>query len=266
MVRENDAERRDPHPIWRQKLEAFRRAGFEHLPLRRLKPPELVSTPSTQAPGPNLGSASTFEPTGAPVLSPNTVSRGKEAALAVIANEVAECQRCEVLCASRSRTVFSDGTPNAELCFVGEAPGAEEDRTGLPFVGDAGKLLTRIIEACRLRRDEVYICNVLKCRPPGNRNPEWQEMQNCRPYLERQLDLVAPKALVALGKFAAAFLLDRSPDKVAITRMRGEWHEFRGIPVMLTYHPAYLLRNPDAKRDVWTDMKEVMRRIGKPVD
>jgi DNA polymerase len=135
----------------------------------------------------------------------------------------------------------------------------------LPFVGPAGQLLTRIIEACGLRRDQVYICNVLKCRPPNNRNPEWNEMQECRGHLERQLAIVQPKALVALGKFAAAFLLDRKPEEIFITRLRGSWRTYCGIPVMMTFHPSYLLRNPASKREVWEDMKEVMRRLGRPV-
>jgi DNA polymerase len=170
------------------------------------------------------------------------------------------------LASTRTQTVFSDGNPTAELCFVGEAPGADEDEQGVPFVGKAGQLLTKIIEACRLQRDEVYICNVLKCRPPGNRNPEPQEIENCRPFLDRQLALVRPKMLVALGKFAAARLLGEAPEKLAITRLRGQVRDYRGIPLMITLHPAYLLRNPAAKRDVWEDMKEVMRRLGRPVE
>jgi DNA polymerase len=162
--------------------------------------------------------------------------------------------------------VFSDGSPLADICFLGEAPGADEDASGTPFVGKAGQLLTKIIEACKLKREEVYICNILKCRPPGNRNPMPEEIENCRPYLEQQLALVRPKMMVALGKFAAAHLLREKPEKVAITKLRGSIREYNGIPFMITLHPAYLLRNPAAKRDVWEDMKEVMRQIGKPID
>jgi DNA polymerase len=180
--------------------------------------------------------------------------------------DVRGCRQCQELASTRTQTVFSDGNPTAELCFVGEAPGADEDEQGVPFVGKAGQLLTKIIEACRLQRDEVYICNVLKCRPPGNRNPEPQEIENCRPFLDRQLALVRPKMLVALGKFAAARLLGEAPEKLAITRLRGQVRDYRGIPLMITLHPAYLLRNPAAKRDVWEDMKEVMRRLGRPVE
>ncbi|MBY0588107.1 uracil-DNA glycosylase [bacterium] len=179
--------------------------------------------------------------------------------------EVSVCRKCSLLCDTRTQTVFNDGSPNAELCFVGEAPGADEDARGIPFVGKAGQLLTKIIEACQLQRSEVYICNVLKCRPPNNRNPSPEEIANCRPYLDRQLDLLRPKMMVALGKFAAAHLLGETPDKVPITKLRGSVHDYRGIPFMITLHPAYLLRNPSAKRDVWEDMKEVMRRLGRPV-
>ena len=190
----------------------------------------------------------------------------KEAALKVLTQEVASCQLCSVLVGNRTQTVFGDGSANAELCFVGEAPGGDEDRQGVPFIGKAGQLLTRIIEACRLKREEVYICNVLKCRPPGNRNPMPDEVDNCRPFLDRQLEILKPKMLVALGKYAAAYLLEQPPEKVPITRIRGQIRDYRGIPVMITLHPAYLLRNPSAKREVWEDMKTVMRELGRPVD
>lgn len=190
----------------------------------------------------------------------------KEAALSVLAEEVAGCTQCSALARSRTQTVFSDGSPLAELCFVGEAPGADEDREGVPFVGRAGQLLTKIIEACKLRRDQVYICNVLKCRPPENRNPTADEICHCRPFLESQLEIVQPKMLVALGKFAAAHLLRKAPEQVPIMKMRGQIHEYCGIPFMITLHPAYLLRNPNAKKDVWEDMKTVMREIGRPID
>jgi DNA polymerase len=167
--------------------------------------------------------------------------------------------------ANRTQTVFCDGSETAELCFVGEAPGADEDAQGVPFVGRAGQLLTKIIEACGLKREEVYICNVLKCRPPDNRNPTPIEVENCKPYLVRQLELVRPKMLVALGKFAAAHLLGEKPERVPIMKLRGSVRDYHGIPFMITLHPAYLLRNPDAKREVWEDMKEVMRRLGRPI-
>ena len=190
----------------------------------------------------------------------------KPAALKILRAEVAGCVLCPELANSRTQTVFSDGTENAELCFVGEAPGADEDATGVPFVGRAGQLLTKIIEACKLRRDEVYICNVLKCRPPGNRTPEEGEMSNCSGFLDRQLAVVRPKLMVALGKVATAFLLGQKLTQVPIMKLRGQWKDYKGIPFMPTLHPSYLLRNPDDKRLVWDDMKAVMQRLGRPVD
>jgi DNA polymerase len=231
---------------WREKVEALERAGLEYVSRDRLA--EAVGR--LQACGDEQ--------------RPATGDRWQE--LAILRNEVAACTRCAALACSRTQTVFSDGTPAAELCFVGEAPGYEEDRQGLPFVGKAGQLLTQIIEACRLKRQDVYICNLLKCRPPENRNPMPDEIANCLPFLERQLSLIQPKVLVALGKYPTAVLLGLSPEKIAITRMRGQVHEYRGIPLMITLHPAYLLRNPEAKKDVWRDMIQVMRMIGRPID
>jgi DNA polymerase len=151
---------------------------------------------------------------------------------------------------------------DAELCFVGEAPGADEDRQGEPFVGAAGQLLNRIIAACGLKREEVYICNILRCRPPGNRLPQADEAANCRPWLERTLALVRPKFLCALGACAAQHLLGTT---LSIGRLRGQFQDFHGIPVMCTFHPAYLLRNPVKKREVWEDMKRLLARMGRPV-
>ena len=169
--------------------------------------------------------------------------------------DVGDCQRCR-LSEKRRNIVFGDGTSSAKLVFVGEGPGFEEDQQGLPFVGPAGQLLTRIINAINLQRDQVYICNVIKCRPPGNRNPDSDEISTCFPFLKRQLTAIQPKFIVALGTFAAQTLLEtRTP----ISRLRGRFHEYNGIKVLPTYHPAYLLRNPDKKREVWEDMKMLMR-------
>jgi DNA polymerase len=179
--------------------------------------------------------------------------------LDIIRNEVAGCTRCSELAASRTQTVFGVGDPNARLMFVGEAPGADEDRRGEPFVGRAGQLLTRIIEACKLRRDDVYIANVLKCRPPDNRTPLPDEVLNCRGYLERQIDIIRPEMICCLGAIAAQTVLNST---VSIGRLRGTFHDYQGIPVVCTYHPSYLLRNPDAKRFVWDDMKMLMKRMG----
>jgi uracil-DNA glycosylase family 4 len=164
------------------------------------------------------------------------------------------CVRCKLCNLGRRQVVFGVGNPRARLMFVGEAPGEDEDRQGEPFVGRAGQLLTRIIEAINLTRDQVYIANVIKCRPPGNRNPEPDEVSVCEPFLFRQLEIIKPRVVVALGKFAAQCLL-RTTDP--ITRLRGREFEYRGATLIPTFHPAYLLRNPSAKREVWEDMKKV---------
>ena len=176
-------------------------------------------------------------------------------ALRVIREELgADCSRCKLHTLGRTQVVFGVGNPNADLMFVGEAPGADEDIQGEPFVGRAGQLLTKIIEAIGLRREDVYIANVIKCRPPGNRNPEPDEVEQCEPFLFRQIDTVKPKVVVALGKFAAQCLL-RTNDP--ITRIRGREFKYRDAILIPTYHPAYLLRTPSAKREVWEDMKRV---------
>lgn len=179
-----------------------------------------------------------------------------------IRRELGDCQRCK-LCKGRSTIVFGAGNPRAELVFVGEGPGEEEDRQGVPFVGKAGQLLTKMIEAMTFSRDDVYICNVVKCRPPNNRNPEPDEIEACEPFLKAQLASLQPKVIVALGKFAAQTLLR---EQTAITRLRGQWREYQGIPLMPTFHPAYLLRQPDEKRLAWLDLQEVMKRFGRVPD
>lgn len=173
--------------------------------------------------------------------------------LEAIRADLGDCQRCG-LAGSRKTIVFGQGNPRARLMFVGEGPGADEDEQGLAFVGKAGQLLTKIIEAIGLRRDDVFIANVIKCRPPGNRNPEPDEIVSCQPFLERQIASIRPEVLVGLGKFGAHWLLKTAEP---ITRLRGRIGDYQGIKVMPTYHPAYLLRNPGAKKDVWEDMKVV---------
>jgi uracil-DNA glycosylase len=181
-------------------------------------------------------------------------------AMAAIRTDVGDdCSRCKLHGLGRRHVVFGVGNPEADLMFVGEAPGADEDLQGEPFVGRAGQLLTKIIEAIGLRREDVYIANVIKCRPPGNRNPEPDEVEQCEPFLFRQIDVVKPKVVVALGKFAAQSLL-RSLEP--ITRLRGREYKYRDAILMPTYHPAYLLRNPSAKREVWEDMKRVRSILG----
>ncbi len=172
--------------------------------------------------------------------------------------DMGDCTRCK-LCRARQNIVFGDGNAKAELVFVGEGPGHDEDVQGLPFVGRAGKLLTQMIEAMGLERRDVYICNVVKCRPPENRTPEKDEIATCSPFLLRQLATIRPKVIVCLGSVAAQALLGTTR---SISHYRGEWLEFRGTRLMATYHPAYLLRNPNAKGDVWKDLQKVMAVLG----
>ena len=178
---------------------------------------------------------------------------GSGETLEAIRADIGDCQRCK-LASGRKTIVFGQGHPKARLMFVGEAPGADEDEQGLAFVGKAGQLLTKIIEAIGMRREDVFIANVLKCRPPGNRNPEPDEIVQCQPFLERQIESIRPEVLVGLGKFGAHWLLKTAEP---ITRLRGRIGDYKGIKVMPTYHPAYLLRNPGAKKEVWEDMKVV---------
>jgi uracil-DNA glycosylase len=186
----------------------------------------------------------------------------RKARLIDLAGQARVCEKCD-LCRGRKQAVFARGNPSAELCFVGEGPGADEDEQGEPFVGRAGQLLDKMIVAMGYARDEVYICNIVKCRPPNNRKPEPTEAAACRPYLTEQLALVAPKVIVALGGTAVEGLLGVAT--AGITRTRGQWKLYRAsVPVMPTFHPAYLLRNPPAKRDVWNDLQAVMKLLGKP--
>ena len=175
---------------------------------------------------------------------------------------VSGCTLCAELARTRTQTVFGVGSPTARIAFFGEAPGADEDRQGEPFVGRAGKLLTQIIEACSFQREDVYILNTLKCRPPGNRNPTTEENENCRPYFERQLEIIQPEYIVCLGRFAINNLLETV---APIGKLRGQFHPYRGSKVVVTYHPAYLLRNPSAKKDVWEDMKMMLSDMGIPI-
>jgi DNA polymerase len=184
--------------------------------------------------------------------------------LTILSATVSKCTRCPGLAATRTQTVFGVGPVDAELCFIGEAPGADEDAQGEPFVGAAGQLLNRILVAMGMKREEVYICNILRCRPPGNRQPLPDEAHNCREWLERQLNLVRPRFICALGGTAAQHLLGTT---VAIGKLRGRFLDYRGIPVLCTYHPAFLLphRSPQKKKDVWEDMKMLLARMGRPV-
>lgn len=181
--------------------------------------------------------------------------------LEAIREELGDCQRCK-LAGARTRIVFGSGSPKARLVFVGEAPGSEEDRQGLPFVGRAGQLLTKIVESIGLSRDDVYICNVLKCRPPKNRNPEPDEVETCSPFLKSQLAAIGPDIVCCLGTFAAQTVLGM---RVPISKLRGQFHEIDGVRYIATFHPAYLLRNPEKKREVWEDMKRIRAELGPDV-
>ncbi len=206
--------------------------------------PEPMAELAAAEPGPVQGASSELPAT---------------ATLDELSAAIGDCQRCR-LGKGRTRLVFGVGNPHARLMFVGEGPGRDEDLKGEPFVGRAGMLLTDIIEkGMRLQRSDVYICNVVKCRPPENRNPEPDEVETCSPFLRRQIELVKPEVIVALGKFAAQTLLASS---TPITKLRGNWSEYQGVPLMPTLHPAYLLRNPGDKKLVWQDIKSVMARLG----
>ena len=194
-----------------------------------------------------------------PASPPVAATASTADALAQLRREIGDCTRCK-LAGGRTQLVFGTGNPQARLMFIGEAPGYDEDIQGLPFVGKAGQLLTRMIEAMRYRRDDVYIANILKCRPPNNRNPEPDEIATCKPFLKRQIEIVAPHVIVCLGSFAAQSLLNTEEK---ISRLRGTFRDYCGTPVMATYHPAFLLRNPEMKKVVWGDLQTVMGRLSK---
>ena len=181
----------------------------------------------------------------------------KKTMLDALAKEYKNCQNCG-LSKTRTQVVFGSGNPNARLLFIGEAPGFDEDREGFPFVGKAGQLLTKIIEAMKLGREEVYIANCLKCRPPGNRNPLPDEIAICQPILLKQIEIIQPEVICALGKFAAQTLLKTEQP---ISRLRGRFHDWNGIPLMPTFHPAYLLRNPEDKKLVWADVQQIIKKL-----
>jgi uracil-DNA glycosylase family 4 len=257
--------------VARQHLDSLRAAGVEWLPAATELPllavaaappsaPPLAATPHTAPPILEVGIQKEILVRAADSEAPPAEQRRHE--LTVLAERVAQCTRCAELARTRKQTVFGVGPVDAELCFIGEAPGRDEDRKGEPFVGAAGQLLNRIIVACGMKREDVYICNILRCRPPDNRLPLPNEAHNCREYLERQLELVRPKYLCALGACAAQNLLGTT---LSIGRLRGRFHDYHGIPVLCTYHPAFLLRNPEKKKDVWEDMKKLLAHMGRPV-
>jgi uracil-DNA glycosylase len=243
-------EQPDPAQQLRQHIDSLLAAGVEFV---SKSAPVEASAPAVQT--------SLFAAVAQPPPEVNDPEQRRHE-LIVLREKVAGCQRCSELWTTRKQTVFGVGPVDPDLCFLGEAPGADEDRLGEPFVGKAGQLLDRIIAACGMKREEVYILNILRCRPPGNRPPQADEAANCREYLEQQLDLVRPKYLCALGASAVKYLLGATE---SISRLRGRFLEFRGIPVMCTYHPSYLLREPSKKKDVWEDMKRLLTRMGRPI-
>jgi uracil-DNA glycosylase family 4 len=199
---------------------------------------------------------STVDSRQSSVDSPEPTVQGPQPSesLAAIREDIGDCVRCKLCSLGRKQIVFGVGNPNADLMFVGEAPGRDEDIQGIPFVGRAGQKLTQIIEAIGLKREDVYIANVIKCRPPENRNPEPDEVEQCEPFLFRQVDTIRPKVIVALGTFAAKSLLKSNE---SISRLRGRVFDYRGAKLVPTFHPAFLLRNPSCRREVWEDMKKV---------
>jgi len=236
----------------RQRLESLAAAGVAQLPRAAMR----GTAPAGEMT--RAGGRSGGEPAAAaPVASTCDGDRGE--ALRVLQAEVAGCTKCVELASSRTTTVFGSGSPTARICFFGEAPGADEDASGEPFVGRAGQLLTKIIEACQLRREDVYILNVLKCRPPGNRLPLPGEVGNCRGFFERQFEVISPEYICCLGATAAHALLETAEP---IGKLRKRWFTFHASKVICTYHPSYLLRNPAAKREVWDDMKLMMADMG----
>jgi len=251
----------------RRHLESLRASGVEWLPLG--DPLELSLPAEVQIASPAAAPAAVDETMPAASGGLFAAEGGSEVpleqrrvALELLRDRVASCTRCAELLSTRTQTVFGEGPPDAELCFVGEAPGEVEDRQGRPFVGPAGQLLDKIIVACGFGRDQVYICNILRCRPPGNRLPLATEATNCREYLEKTLELIRPRYICALGACAAQNLLGTTE---SIGKLRRRFFEYDGIPVLCTYHPSYLLRVPEKKRDVWEDMKLLLTRMGRPV-
>ena len=236
-------------------LQDLQESGVDGIPAELMTVPEIVITPQRPA-APQQAKENE--------MNDNLNAPEKHETLEQIRKNLGDCQRCK-LGATRKNLVFGVGNPKARLVFVGEGPGADEDTQGEPFVGDAGKMLNRIIAAMELKREDVYICNVVKCRPPQNRPPESDEVSTCLPFLLRQLASVKPEVIVALGTSAAQALLQT---KVPISKMRGKFHDFHGMPLMPTYHPSYLLRtggNSDSFWSVWDDMKQVLQLLNLPI-
>lgn len=239
----------------KERLEYYKEMGIDGLSVKGSLKQVLAAPMAVRQESPRLA------PTSGPVIVRRDVSlfesplsqQSSGETLEGIRADLGDCRRCK-LCSGRTNIVFGSGTSQTKLVFVGEGPGADEDAQGLPFVGAAGQLLTKIIEAIQLTRDQVYICNVVKCRPPSNRTPEEDEIAACSPFLFRQLESIRPQVICCLGTVAAQTVLGT---KTSVGKLRGRFHDYRGIQVMPTWHPAYLLRNPAAKRDVWDDVRKI---------
>lgn len=260
----------------RQFLQSLKSAGVSFLPqvilpkvvhrahrLARSTPVQAKKTPAVSASPARKAISEVRRPSALPetvgLLAQNfSSSSQKQAALDRLSELVANCKRCSELVESRRQTVFGTGNPDARIMFIGEAPGADEDRVGEPFVGAAGQLLDKIIIAAGLKREDIYICNILRCRPPGNRNPQAQEVANCKEFLEGQIKIVNPEYIVCWGNVAAQNLLENTQ---AIGKLRGQFRNHGAAKVLCTYHPSYLLRNPNAKKMVWDDMKLLMAEL-----
>ena len=235
-------------------LHDLRDTGVDGLPVRSATAPLTITAPSEAVPQPPV------QPAESPVTDSSlaSLSHGQAVGLDGVREELGDCRRCG-LSSTRTKLLFGAGNPAARLVFVGDAPGGDEDRQGIPFADEAGGLLTKIIQAMGLHRDEVYLCNVIKCRPPQDRDPHPDEIRHCLPFLLKQLQAIGPEIIVALGTFASQTLLRT---KEPISKLRGVFHDYHGIPLMPTFHPAYLLRNASMKREVWEDMQKVMKRLG----
>jgi uracil-DNA glycosylase len=287
MTHSPEEKRNSPEPVvsiarhLRQQLESCAGAGLTHIPRRAVANGPVVGVKAVVGSSEHAGAPSRRDSTAAPPVSPPkppatvlpvaaapivTATAGaprdadeRMSRLKVLNEQVKQCMRCDELASTRTQTVFGVGNPLARIVFVGEAPGADEDAQGEPFVGKAGQLLNKIITACRLTRDEIYIANTLKCRPPGNRNPSPVECENCREFLEGQLATIDPEYIVCWGGIAAKSLL-RS--ELTIGKLRGRFYQHGRAKVLCTYHPSYLLRNPAAKKDVWIDMQFLFADMG----
>ena len=237
----------------RKALELYTRLGFEYLPVKGRDISRILTGGPFAAKVRETGDV----PVPGKVREAGIDDIDKAEALQAVRNEIGDCVRCK-LSRSRKHIVFGEGNPDAEIMFIGEGPGREEDMQARPFVGDAGKLLTRLIVNLGLTREGVYITNVVKCRPPNNRNPEEDEIRTCSPFLEKQIEIIRPKVIVCLGKISSQSLLH---SRETISRLRGKFASYRDIPVMPTFHPAYLLRNPKDKWLTWEDMQKVLERV-----